>query len=144
MSATQPDEQGYGQRLRELRKRARLRSQEAFAVAAGLDRSTVARAESGVPIGAPTKQRLHATLRKHISFSEPWLVYGLGTWDQSQPGEGSAALERYLAGPFAVGIRAEVSEVLRRVPWDSLGVAHWSQEAIHLFRLGVETQLATR
>jgi transcriptional regulator with XRE-family HTH domain len=143
MDATRADE--YGLRLRELRKRAGLRTQKDLAAAAGLHRVTVARIEAMEPGDwSHAKQRLHSALRERISFSEPWLVYGIGSWDQSQPGEGAAALERYLAGPLAVGIRAEVREVMLRIPWDSLGVPHWSQEAIHVFRMGVETQLASR
>lgn len=135
---------GYGARLRELRKRAR-RTQEELAAEAGVDRGTVWRLEKGRGgEWAHAKDQVHRALRKHLSFSEPWLVYGIGTWEEGTPGDGAGALERYLAGPLAVDIREEVRDLLRRIPWDNLGVAHWSQEAIHVIRLGVETQLAPR
>lgn len=128
------DEEGYGARLRELRVLAGFRVATKFAAEAGIDRQTLSNIERGVkPAGTAARRRIHEALRRHIAFSEPWLMYGVGTLHGVPD-----ALEQYLAGPLAVGLRAEVGDSLRRLNWDALACSHWSQNGIHLIRLGIE------
>ena len=137
MGVTQ-EESGYGARLRELRVLAGFRVATKFAAEAGIDRQTLSNIERGIkPAGTAARRRIHEALRRHISFSEPWLVFGVGS-PQGVP----AALEQYLAGPLAVGIREEVRDSLRRLNWDVLECSHWSQNGIHLIRLGIEMNMS--
>lgn len=125
----------------QLRTAAGFKTQQELAAAAGMGAGQLSRLESGryAQAGRQSKEKLYPVLRARVDFSERWLEHGVGTMLAAS--SGIAAVEEYLASALAGEVPEPVQKGLRAINWDAIGHPHWSQEAIHIIRRGVEINL---
>ena len=129
----------YGARLEMLMELAGFKKQTELARATGLTPTTINRAiKARKRLGNQAHDAIVSALKERIDFDEGWLVYGSGTPPNK---EASDRVRAYLASDLAVGISPQVAELLRKVPWHTVGVPVPTTKSIARMRDMIETNL---